>query len=100
MTSSLFWGFGWKVASELGFDFLDGGQTASQGILGDEPVLLPAVQQADGGLVVGMAQEVVHGGEVVIERWCGVQESSSPVLCSVIWRVNSSSRRSSSRSGR
>ena len=30
MSFSLFWGFGWKVASELGFDFLDGGQTAAQ----------------------------------------------------------------------
>ncbi len=65
MRSSLCWGFGWKVASQLGFDFLDGGQTAAQflregfgelglpggdgdglvqaaqGILGDEPVLFP-----------------------------------------------------------
>jgi hypothetical protein len=30
MRSSLFWGFGRKVASELGFDFLDGGKTAAQ----------------------------------------------------------------------
>jgi hypothetical protein len=66
MRFSLFWGFEWKVASELGFDFLDGGQTtaqflreglgelglpggdgdglvqAAQGILSDEPVLFPA----------------------------------------------------------
>jgi hypothetical protein len=91
MSFSLFWGFGWKVASQLGFDFLDGGQTAAQflwegfgelglpggdgdgwaqaaqGILGDEPVLFRTEKQADGGLVVGMAQEVVHGGEVEIE---------------------------------
>ena len=61
----MLWRFGRKVASQLGFDFLDGGQTAaqflregfgelgllggdgdgwvqaSQGILGDEPVLFP-----------------------------------------------------------
>ena len=30
MSFSLFWGFGWKVASQFGFDFLDGGQTAAQ----------------------------------------------------------------------
>ena len=63
MGSSLFWRFGRKVAGQLGFDFLDGGQAAAQffweefgelglpggdgdglvqaaqGILGDEPVL-------------------------------------------------------------
>ena len=61
----LFWGFWRKVASQLGFDFLDGGQTAAQflregfrelgllggdgdglvqtaqAILGDEAVLFP-----------------------------------------------------------
>ena len=91
MRFSLFWGFGWKVPSQFGFDFLDGGQTAAQflregfgelglpggdgdglvqaaqGVLGDELVLFPTEQQADGGLVGGMAQEVVHGGEVEIE---------------------------------
>ena len=65
MRFSLLWRFGWKVASQLGFDFLDGGQTATQflgegfgelgllggdgdglvqaaqGIFGDEPVLFP-----------------------------------------------------------
>ena len=63
MRSTLFWRFGRNVASQLGFDFLDGGQTAAQflwegfgelglpcgdgnglvqaaqGIFGDEPVL-------------------------------------------------------------
>jgi hypothetical protein len=67
MGFSLFWVFGWKLASELGFDFLDAGQTAAQflregfgelglpgcdgdglvqatqGILGDEPVLFDSM---------------------------------------------------------
>ena len=77
MRSSLFWGFGWKVASQLGFDFLDGGKTAAQflrvgfgelglpggdgdgwvqaaqGILGDEPVLFDSMTM---GLAARMAR--------------------------------------------
>jgi hypothetical protein len=77
MRSSLFWRFGRKVASQLGFDFLDGGQTAAQflregfgelglpggdddglvqaaqGILGDEPVLLDSITM---GLAARMAR--------------------------------------------
>jgi hypothetical protein len=77
MRSSLFWGFGRKVASQLGFDFLDGGQTAAQflregfgelglpgsdgdglvqaaqGILGDEPVLFDSMTM---GLAARMAR--------------------------------------------
>ena len=68
MRFSLFWRFGRRVASQLGFDFLNGGQAATQflgegfgelglpggdgdglvqaaqGILGDEPVLFPTEQ--------------------------------------------------------
>jgi hypothetical protein len=77
MRFSLFWGFGAKVASQLGFDFLDGGQTAAQfvwegfgelglpggdgdglvqaaqGILGDEAVLLDSMTT---GLAARMAR--------------------------------------------
>ena len=80
-----------EILCQFGFDFLDGGQAAAQffgqgfgelrlpggdgdglvqaaqGLFGDEFVFLPAKQQADRGLVVGVAQEVVHGGEVEIE---------------------------------
>ena len=93
MTSSLFWGFGWKVASELGFDFLDGGQTAaqflwegfgelgvpggdgdgliqaSQGILGDESVLFPT--ERSGSLAHG--SHAIHGrrDRNVATPYCG-----------------------------
>ena len=40
---------------------------AAQSILGDEFVLFAAKQEADRGLVVRVAQEVVYGGEVEIE---------------------------------
>lgn len=80
-----------RVASQLGFDLFNGGQAAAEvlgqrvgkvslpggdgdglveaaeGVFGDEAVLFPAEQQADGGLVVRVPQEVVHGGEVEIE---------------------------------
>jgi hypothetical protein len=77
MKSSLFWGFGRKVASQCCFDFFDGGQTAAQflgegfgelglpggdgdgwvqaaqGILGDEPVLFASMTM---GLAARMAR--------------------------------------------
>ena len=38
----------------------------SQGVLDDHPVLALAKQQADSGRVVGVAHQVVHGGEVQV----------------------------------
>jgi hypothetical protein len=61
------WRFRCQIAGEFGFDFFNGRDTAAQSILGDEFVLFPAKEQAYGGLVVGMAQEVVHGGKVKIQ---------------------------------
>ena len=45
----------------------DGLVEAAEGLLDDELVFTPTEQEADGWLIVGMAQEVVHGGAVKIE---------------------------------
>jgi hypothetical protein len=67
----------WQAALELGGHGLgdvllpvgdgDGLVEAAEGILDDELVFAPAEQEADGGLIVGVAQEIVHGGAVEIE---------------------------------
>src|SRR5436309_6647902 len=38
-----------------------------QGVLDDDTVLLAAQEQADGGLISGMAQHVVDGGEIEVQ---------------------------------
>jgi hypothetical protein len=45
----------------------DGFVQTAERILNHQFVFSPAEQEADGGLVVGVAEEVVHGGAVEID---------------------------------
>lgn len=52
----------WQRAGESPFGYADGLTQASQRIFGYYPVLAFAQNQTDGGLVSGVAQEVIGGG--------------------------------------
>lgn len=77
----LFWGFGRKVASQLGFDFLDGGQAAAQ-FLGEGfgELGLPG---GDGDGLVQAAQGIL-GDELVLfdslKSWAAMSESAGGMV--------------------